>query len=770
MKPIGLNASRKTMTLIMLMALILFIEHIGLFNGINNYFYDFFFRLRGPGESSKNIVIVAIDDKTLEKLGRWPLRRLHYASLLKWIKEADTVAFDIIMAEPSKDDAAVGEAIRQHGRVVLPLLINDRMDITYPVIPLASGRTGHIHLEQAIDGVVREVYHTLLYKNSHLPSFTSVIFEITTQKKLKRLTPEQFQGQKVNITQLDRMNINYCGGPGTFERISLSDILEGIYPPSFFRNRICLVGITATGVSDIIMTPFSQERKGTPGVEVHANILNTLLLGNAIQVTPYWISWLSTIFLALLSFFCFLRINELRTAVLTFVMLLCIAAVTYMLFSMFNIWLAPSIFYFTILSIFIVSYAFKFNDAVIELDRAYMTVTPHLRWHEGPESQKQFEKGIKGLLTPGGIYSKAQVLADITNQLIFEKELTDTAIFSDVQSVILFGPGRRIVLANNLANMMSKANSLDISSIGLLMNGLSTFMLDQVDIDRTVEKLYSGNNPVTFNVSFPAPEKKFFKVDASSLTVEGKRYPLFVFSDITKVKELEILKGHVVALVSHEIKTPMTSIQGFSEILCETLEGEMKELAGIVQEESERLIRFLNTFLDISRIEEGKQPINLSSVLLSDVVKDIALEFKAIAEDKGITISTEIPEEISPVMIDRDLTKQCLINLTENALKYSPSGKDVILKLTEEIEYMRADIIDHGIGIKEEEVGMVFEKFYRANSDDAKNIPGSGLGLTFVKEAVEAQGGKVSVESRYGKGSKFSIIFPTKNERETSNP
>jgi signal transduction histidine kinase len=215
----------------------------------------------------------------------------------------------------------------------------------------------------------------------------------------------------------------------------------------------------------------------------------------------------------------------------------------------------------------------------------------------------------------------------------------------------------------------------------------------------------------------------------------------------------------VVSLVSHEIKTPLLSIEGFSEMLCDTLEGETKGYAVIVQKESARLIRFLNTFLDISRIEGGQQPIRTVPVMLSDAVKEVARELRAVAEENGITLRAEMPEEISPVTIDRDLTKQCLINLIENAIKYSPPGKDVIIRLIEEIDHIRTEIIDHGIGIREEEVGKVFEKFYRAYSGDTRNIQGSGLGLTFVKEAVEAQGGKVSVKSRYGKGSKFSILF-----------
>ena len=748
------------MTVVVLVTLILLADRIGFFNGMNNYFYDLYFRLRGPEEPAKNIVIIAIDGKTLKDLGRWPIRRLYYASLLKRLKEANTVAFDIMMAEPSADDAALEESVREQGRVVFPAAIDDNMAVTYPAIPVARDRVGHIHVEQGIDGVVREVYHTLFYKNGFLPSFSSVIFENATGIAFRRTMPGHFQGQVGRITQSDGMTINYCGGPGTFERISFTDVLAGMYPPSFSRNKICFVGVTATGAGEILLTPFSQERRSTPGVEVQANILSNLLLGNAIRVVPYWIGSICAIFLVLLSFLCFLHLSELRTAVLLPLMLLCLAAITYALFSVLNVWLAPSAFFLTILSVFFVSYAFKFNEAVARLDRAYAAALLHLRWHGDQDGQEPLQQGMRALLTPGGVYSKAQVLGNITEQLIFEKQLTDTAVFSDVQGVLLFGPGRTLVLANNLSAVLCEENFVDIRTVDTFLKNLASLVLDKVDIGDIAERLYSGEHRVTFNVSFPAPKKKFFKLDASPLTIQDKRYPLFVFSDITTLKELEILKSHVVSLVSHEIKTPLLSIEGFSEMLRDSLEGEMKEYAVIVQKESARLIRFLDTFLDISRIEGGQQPIRMEPVMLSDTVKEAVYELKAFAEERGITISAETPEEISRVMIDRDLTKQCFINLIENGIKYSQRGKVVTARLVEEVDHVRIDIIDHGIGIREEEVDLVFDKFYRGHSDDTREIQGSGLGLTFVKEAVGAQGGKVSVESRYGEGSKFSILFP----------
>jgi signal transduction histidine kinase len=149
----------------------------------------------------------------------------------------------------------------------------------------------------------------------------------------------------------------------------------------------------------------------------------------------------------------------------------------------------------------------------------------------------------------------------------------------------------------------------------------------------------------------------------------------------------------------------------------------------------------------------------MERISLSELLKEVAREMEALAAEKGLTIKTTVPDEIIRVRIDRDLTKQCLINLVENAIKYSHPGKSILLTLSEGPEFIQAQVIDQGIGIPEKDLGRIFEKFYRVSSEDGKSIAGSGLGLTFVKEAVEAQGGTVLVESRSGQGSTFSLRF-----------
>jgi len=166
--------------------IILGAEYFGFFEGIDNYLYDLSFRSRGVKEHDRRIIIAAIDEKTLQKVGRWPFERRNYTDFLTVVSQANVVGFDIIMAEPSDDDTLCAEAFKTAGRVILPLYIDTQLHINYPVEAFSSCRTGHVHVEQGIDGIVRQVFHTIYIKDMMLPSFTSVLYEYVTGKPFAR--------------------------------------------------------------------------------------------------------------------------------------------------------------------------------------------------------------------------------------------------------------------------------------------------------------------------------------------------------------------------------------------------------------------------------------------------------------------------------------------------------------------------------------------------------------------------------------------------------
>jgi signal transduction histidine kinase len=325
--------------------------------------------------------------------------------------------------------------------------------------------------------------------------------------------------------------------------------------------------------------------------------------------------------------------------------------------------------------------------------------------------------------------------------------------------VAVFDPDGRLTIANRDIQVLCTVNAISLDSRDRFIEGLAPYVMEK-GMDASTFEQWLEKTSIT--VSLTKPDRRYLKADLSFLAVGDMKYALFILSDITKIKEVEILKGQIVSIVSHELKTPMTNIQGFSEILVQSLEGELNQFAGIILEEAVRLTKFVNTFLDINRIEEGRQQIRKARVSVSALVQQVAVKIQPIAKNKAIQVSAEAPDETAPILIDKDLTEQAVLNLTENAIKYSPPGGQVVIRVTEQPDSVRIDVADNGYGIREEDQNRIFEKFYRANAESAEDVKGSGLGLTFVKEAIEAQGGQVAVASTFGKGSTFSIVFPKK--------
>ena len=161
-------------------ALAFFAERVGLTEGVNTYLYDTCFRIRGPRDVSDRVVIVAIDEETLRKLGNWPLRRRYYARMLDNLGESAVTGFDLLMTEPTADDPLLADTARKHGRVILPVYIDSGLHLEVPSPALSHIRTGHVHIEPGVDNIARAVFHTIYYEDRLLPSLTSAMYETAT--------------------------------------------------------------------------------------------------------------------------------------------------------------------------------------------------------------------------------------------------------------------------------------------------------------------------------------------------------------------------------------------------------------------------------------------------------------------------------------------------------------------------------------------------------------------------------------------------------------
>jgi signal transduction histidine kinase len=243
--------------------------------------------------------------------------------------------------------------------------------------------------------------------------------------------------------------------------------------------------------------------------------------------------------------------------------------------------------------------------------------------------------------------------------------------------------------------------------------------------------------------------------------------------DKIELRELDRLKSAFLANVSHELKTPMNSIIGYTELLLDKIDGplneEQEKSLRKVDFHSKHLLQLINRLLDISKMESGEIKLELKELDLKFLIESVLLTFKSMMKQKGLTLSVNIDENLPFIYGDEDKIRQILINLVSNAVKFTHRGGIAIVakpytKHGEPPIFAEVCIEDTGIGIKEEDMGKIFDKFVQVDPTLVRQYEGTGLGLSVTKGFVELHKGKIWATSKYGEGSKFCFSLPLKKE------
>lgn len=253
---------------------------------------------------------------------------------------------------------------------------------------------------------------------------------------------------------------------------------------------------------------------------------------------------------------------------------------------------------------------------------------------------------------------------------------------------------------------------------------------------------------------------RFFNVHLVPIKEKGDFSLLLFLQDITEEKRVETIKKDFVANVSHELRTPLASIKGYSETL---IDGGMddketlKEFLKIIDRHATRMSRLIDDLLTLSRLESHQMTIVSAPVDLKDLILSITTGFEKQARDKGIRLNSEIPDDLPRVLGDRDRLEQVVVNLLDNAIKYTPSGGSVAVTACKNDGAVVVDIKDTGIGIPAGDIPRIFERFYRVDKARSRELGGTGLGLAIVKHIIQVHNGRLHVESSPGRGSTFSF-------------
>jgi signal transduction histidine kinase len=248
---------------------------------------------------------------------------------------------------------------------------------------------------------------------------------------------------------------------------------------------------------------------------------------------------------------------------------------------------------------------------------------------------------------------------------------------------------------------------------------------------------------------------------------------LLVYANVRREVHLSRLKSDFVANVSHELKTPLALIRLFAETLeMGRVPSEQKALEyyRVIHKESQRLTQLINNILDFSRIEAGRKEYYFGRTDVSEVIGDVVEAYRFQIEQQGFRLDVDVEAGLPEVRADREALGQALLNLLNNAIKYSHQEKEIDLKADRDDHTLRISVADRGIGVSKSEQKKIFEKFYRAEDSLVHETRGSGLGLPLVRHIMEAHGGRVEMESTVGKGSRFTLVLPIPGEGDRDTP
>lgn len=705
---------------------------------------DLLFRLRGPLPPDQRIVIVGVDEASLGEYGQWPFARHLHAALLARLDGAAAVAFDFLFPEAGADDAVLGAALAQGPPTVLAVAPDGRGGWLQPSATLAGyAGVGHIQTMLSGDGIVRRV---ALASGEKFPAFAVALATAAgTAIRPDSLGP-------------DPHTINFHGPESTFLTLSYRDVLAGRYPPRVFAGRYVLVGAQALGLGDSHVTAFTRKMP-TPGIEIQATILANLLQASFIRT----IVWLPP---ALITLFCLLpllvwpRGGEGRNLLLNLLLAVAVVAAALALFHrhLFFDYVVPLLFllfsYLFYLLQELVSAAGRIVQQALSLDRRLDARLQQVYHRPSPSRDAEGQTG-GFLFSPAGLQGHLARLQEAAAALGLQHHFLENLLHRELPPLILWeSTSGAPVFANAAFRELWPVFSGHGEGEGQDLPTLAEFV-GQIQ----AHPLEEGRGQ-RFDLQARLPSGRRFFQGSMHRLVEpdtGFSGELAVLQDITEIKELERVKDEVVSIVSHELKQPLTVILGYGQMLIEELGGAERSYAQKICGQAERLNRMIRDFLDIARLESGRQQVKRLPFPLERMLADARETIRTAAAKKGIVLEEEVPEQTSPCNGDEALLLHAVLNLLDNAVKFSPAGSVVRLSLREEAERFVLAVADQGPGIAEEERQRIFGKFQRGSRTEKDE--GFGLGLHLVHQIVEGHGGTIQALA-VPVGACFEIVLP----------
>ncbi|MCC5911880.1 MAG: PAS domain-containing protein [Clostridiaceae bacterium] len=357
----------------------------------------------------------------------------------------------------------------------------------------------------------------------------------------------------------------------------------------------------------------------------------------------------------------------------------------------------------------------------------------------------------------------ADTLEDTIQKLSDSNTKFKALLGSIINPIIAVDNNKNILLLNTAAEKLFNIKAEEAIGKHILE------VIRNNHLDEGIERVFHNNIETQLEITLRHPKKSILKVYTNLIKLEQDPTRTIglvtLMEDITEIRKLEKMRSDFVANVSHELKTPLTSISGFVETL---KTGDIEDEAtknrflDIIDIEAERLARLIDDILTLSEIESSQHKVSKQEIHPTTFLQEVGEIMKPIANNKRINLITEVEAKLPTIYGNRDWFKQMMINLIDNAMKYTPSDGIVQINAYQKYNNIIISVKDTGIGIPKKDIPRLFERFYRVDKARSRKVGGTGLGLAIVKHIVLSLNGQIKVNSEVEKGSEFIIIIPFK--------
>ncbi len=338
-----------------------------------------------------------------------------------------------------------------------------------------------------------------------------------------------------------------------------------------------------------------------------------------------------------------------------------------------------------------------------------------------------------------------------------EQQITELILHNMVEGVLAVDYKTNIILANKAAEKIFMVKETDI-----LGHSLFSFQ-DNTKFCNMVTGVLDSGREVFAEVPLGV-RTRLFRVHVSAIIGKNGETmgAVAVIHDVTDARNFDQIRSDFVSNVSHELRTPLTSIKGFVETL---LDGALEDAVlcrrflSIIDAETDRLSRLIEDLLTLSAIESKEQIMQLKPICIVQSIRHVLNVLGLQISEKLLRVNFIYDPNLAFIQVDEDLINQVLINLLDNAVKYTPAGGTITIRCQNINNRVLTTVTDTGMGIPRENLSRIFERFYRVDKSRSRDQGGTGLGLAIVKHIVESHGGEVFVESEPGQGSTFGVSF-----------